>query len=639
VHGDPLAPPSKDPFAAGSVIRADRLQSPGLSAGDVLRTQPGVAVSDTGGYGALSTASVRGATAAQTPVYLAGVRLNDDVGGWADLSLVPLWLLHRVEIYRSNAPLEGDQLGIGGAIFFEPKRPRGPEGSAGEMLGSFGARAVWAHAGAGNEKAAAIVGVRLSEATNDYPYVNTMGTQANMGNWRVEPMTNADAHTLDAWALASARLGREGRADLVVNEVERRQGMPLTLWPSQRARASVSRQLAALTTHLPCGKPGCDVATTTSVLVSQSGYDDPLREQDLDTTHLDVVASRVEEAVLVHWPVVDRLVLLPSLRVAAERLALVPQGSPSLHAERTSGRAALGAEWQVHEIVGLRATGSVECDGTAAEGPSPWAQPGDAPGAPTSLSPCAEAEPAARLGVQIGKKPLVFLVNAGRYARVPTLAEKFGISGVVRGNADLTAEHGLSADAGVRASAPARWGLRDAAIDLFGFVRYVNDLIAYERTSFTYVRPYNVGAARLIGGEIAATVSPWRALRVDLAATLLDPRDVSPGRTTRTDLLPYQARLVVTSRVEAKIPIPTRMLRAVKVAASYFYEAERYADPGGTWIVPAQGSLDLEVELGLLDDHLFLRGRVSNLLDQARTDFVGYPLPGRAGYATLESRW
>src|SRR5262249_17886142 len=112
VRGAVIEAPPREPSVAGSVIREDRLRGPGLEAGAVLRTQPGVAVRETGGYGAPSTASIRGATGAQTPIYLAGVRLNDDVGGTADLSLVPLWLLKQLEIYRSNAPLAGDQLGI-----------------------------------------------------------------------------------------------------------------------------------------------------------------------------------------------------------------------------------------------------------------------------------------------------------------------------------------------------------------------------------------------------------------------------------------------------------------------------------------------------------------------------------------------
>jgi len=190
VQGDAIGVPPKEPSVAGGVVRQERLNSPGLEAGDALRTQPGVAIAETGGYGAPTTASVRGATSAQTPVYLAGVRLNDDVGGAADLSTIPLWFLNRIEIYRSNAPLAGDQLGIGGAIFFEPRRAEGPEASAGAMAGSFGARAAWARAGVGNEKASALVGVRLDGAQNDYSYLNDGGTRFERSNDHTSVFSN-----------------------------------------------------------------------------------------------------------------------------------------------------------------------------------------------------------------------------------------------------------------------------------------------------------------------------------------------------------------------------------------------------------------------------------------------------------------
>jgi iron complex outermembrane receptor protein len=130
----------KDTTIAGSVIGREELSAPGVHVADVLRGQVGVEVTETGGVGAPATASIRGATAAQVPVYLAGVRLNDDVAGTADLSRIPLWLVDRVEIYRGNAPIEADRLGIGGAIFFEPRWPRGREVGAAAMLGSYGAR-------------------------------------------------------------------------------------------------------------------------------------------------------------------------------------------------------------------------------------------------------------------------------------------------------------------------------------------------------------------------------------------------------------------------------------------------------------------------------------------------------------------
>src|SRR6187551_3585763 len=112
VAGHKSTRPAREPTLAATRVDPRELSRPGANAAAVLSRVPGVQVSETGGASDLSTASVRGATSAQTPVYLAGVRLNDDVTGTADLSLVPLWMIQRVEIYRSAAPPEADRMGI-----------------------------------------------------------------------------------------------------------------------------------------------------------------------------------------------------------------------------------------------------------------------------------------------------------------------------------------------------------------------------------------------------------------------------------------------------------------------------------------------------------------------------------------------
>ncbi|HEU4537917.1 MAG TPA: TonB-dependent receptor plug domain-containing protein, partial [Polyangiaceae bacterium] len=297
--GAPLPPP-KDPSLAGSVVREERLRAPGLRVAELLRTQPGVGVAESGGYGALSTATVRGSTAAQTPVYLAGVRLNDDVAGTADLSLVPLWLTRQVEIYRGNAPIQADRLGIGGAIFFEPRRPRGPEAGAGLMAGSFGARSGWGYVGLGGGPAAALVGARFERADNDYSYRDDRGTRFDASDERVARRRNADASTWDVWSLGTVALGGGARADLLVNSTAREQGLPgISLFATERARASLRRTLAAVRVEAPCGPAGrCSLGAVSSVLVARAGYDDPLGEAGLGAARSDVGAERVEQALL-----------------------------------------------------------------------------------------------------------------------------------------------------------------------------------------------------------------------------------------------------------------------------------------------------------------------------------------------------
>ena len=79
-----------DPTPAVYRVTGEVLERPGAQLDDVLERVPGVQTRRRGGAADLASASVRGATSAQTPIYLGGVRLNDDLTGTVDLSTLPL---------------------------------------------------------------------------------------------------------------------------------------------------------------------------------------------------------------------------------------------------------------------------------------------------------------------------------------------------------------------------------------------------------------------------------------------------------------------------------------------------------------------------------------------------------------------
>lgn len=616
------APASRNDGVAVGVVGRERLVAPGLRAADVLRGQPGVAAVDTGGAGALSTASIRGATSAQTPVYLAGVRLNDDVAGTADLSLVPLWLVERAEIYRGDAPTEADRLGIGGAIFFDPLRPRGARVDGGVLAGSFGTRGAFGWAAAGDEDASALVAARFERATNDYAYLDDRGTLYDGSDDVATKRSNADARTVDAWAIGSQALGDEGRADVVVQHVERAQGMPgLALLPTRASRAALARTVVGVRARVPCDAAlRCSLETSTGVVAATSTFDDPLREVGLGTSHLEQRGTRVEQGVAVALSPALGVRLEPSLRVASERLVLAPRDEPDASAARTFSRAALSARAELGRGVVAHAVASAECHGTSSAG----------------ARACDTAAPSGRAGVAWSRGALTLLANLGRYARVPTLGELYGVSGAVRGSVDLVPEHGTTGELGARlGGAPFRGA--DAYAEAFAFATYSDDLVAYRRAALGYVRPYNVGAARVLGVEALARLSPVRPLLLELSATALDPRDTSTGHVGANDVLPYRSRLVVAPRVELRTrAVGAIGLSSLRVDARWVRESSRYADAAGLVVIPAQTTLDTELEARALDDRVAARARVSNWLDAPRYDVVGYPLPGRALYLSIE---
>lgn len=606
----------RDDSVAGSVIQGEALRTPGAEASDLLRRLPGTTVVDTGGIGALSTASLRGATSAQTPVYLAGIRINDDVNGTADLSTIPLGIIDRIEVYRGHAPPQADRLAIGGALFFDPRRLRGAQASL--VLGSFGFRGVRASAstGASGSPWGVTGSIGTQRANNDYAYRDDRGTSFLSSDDRLLRRRNADGRSDDFWGMGYYRPTKQTRIFTLIHGVSREQGVPgLGLFPTHAARASLTRILGAVRGEHRCEGDRCEVDLTTSVLQSEADFEDPLREIALGGASLQSRGGRVEQSAFWRAEVHEQVELHGALDVAVERLAISLDHGREEHATRRFSRAALGSIWNIHPSVELRGLGAVECNGV------------------TGTSLCDLPVGAGRLGALWRIEELELLLNAGRYNRAPTLGEQRGLSATVRGNSSLQAERGVVIDGGLRHSG--RVEGMPVAVELFGFSQWISDLIVYKRSSLGYLRPYNVGQTRTMGVEATLRASPWRWLLAEVSLTGLDPRDVSPDRVGANDLLPFRSRLQAAPSLQLKIS-GYRMLDEAILKLHYIYQSSRYAEASGQVVLPAQGSLDLGLSLFFWQRRIGLRGRAANLLDQVRTDVVGYPLPGRSFFLSME---
>lgn len=615
--------PSRDPSAPGAVLSRDRLEAPMLQAHEALRNQPGVIVTETGGIASPATATIRGASSADTPVYLGGVRLNDEVSGTADLSMIPLWLVQRVEVYRGHAPLEADRYQPGGAIFFEPLAPRKPQAGVGTSVGSWGSNAAYAFAGATHQRLGYLIGVSGTRASNRYPYEHDEGLRLSGGETHRATRENADVSRLDGWALGRYELGGAAYLQLTANVVDRERGVPrLALLPSRRARQRSTRQLVALSARLPINAHAV-LDAQTSVLLGNESYQDPLDELSLHTSALTVSGRRLEQSVAARVELSPHWRIRPSLLVAEDTLQRTPSNALLEHTRRVSGRAALRAETDLSDVWQLHTLLSTECHLTDAD-----------------RSNCAQAYGTGRFGTEIAAGPVRVYASAGRYVRIPTLGELFGVSGTVHGNRDLQAETGLSADLGLRAEARFTSLVRRAYFDAFTFVRDADRLIAYSRTGQGFIRPYNVGRARVMGAEVLTGIALLQFLHLETALTLLDPRDRTPDRHVTNDLLPYRSRLFFGPRIRADWRWYSRdALSSFGAEVSALHQSSRYADRAGLAIIDAQTSVDANAYLGWFDDMLHLRLRIADLFDQERTDLIGYPLPRRSVYFGLDARF
>jgi iron complex outermembrane receptor protein len=470
------------------------------------------------------------------------------------------------------------------------------------------------------------VGVSAEAATNDYSYVNDHGTLFDRSRDTVDRRTNADTSTLDGWGLARVDLGGDAHADLLVNGIRREQGVPsLALLPARAAREETERGLASLDAIVPFGADGEHrLEARTSAIASRTAFRDPLYELFLQTSDLVVTARRLEESLSAYLALSNAFRVRPVATLSYEQLRRDPNDIPLGRAHRAFARGAVTVEAALSRELKLHVLGAAECHDTNS----------------TDGRTCDLFLPSGRIGAELDLPNVTLLANVGRYARVPSLGELYGVSGVVRGNANLAPEKGFTGEVGVRAKIGRQAPLAGLAVDAFAYVRAADDLIAYLRAAQGYVAPYNVGAARVLGAEIALRAPLLSFLRFDVSATLQDPRDTSAGRTTVNDILPFRSRLIVTPALTAGSSFdeawPLRHLGAV---ASFTYQSSRYVDPAGLGVIDEQGSLDVSADAAWLDDHLTTRVRVADILDAQRTDVIGFPLPGRSLYVSAEVTW
>jgi vitamin B12 transporter len=102
---------------------------------DALRNIPGVSVQKSGGYGKLSTMTIRGANSNQVLILVDGVRVSSPTLGQTDLSDISPDLIERVEVIRGGQSTLYGADAIGGVVNIITKKGTGPFSASIQNLG------------------------------------------------------------------------------------------------------------------------------------------------------------------------------------------------------------------------------------------------------------------------------------------------------------------------------------------------------------------------------------------------------------------------------------------------------------------------------------------------------------------------
>lgn len=616
-------PDPAHPGATVTVVDLEARADEHTSVAEVVDEIAGAQVRTQGGLGSWSAVSLRGSSPSQVAVYFDGVPMNRGALGSVDLSHFPAENLERVVVWTGLPPVDRMGAGLGGVIDLCPRRTPGGEVRA--SGGSFGTRGALARAGdrASRRVFYSATGSYLG-AEGDFPYL--------AHNVRFDPTDDEErtrAHDGFDQAAGTIFASRDGdvAARLLADGFYRAHEIAGTLNapPAAAAALDTARTLA----HLRVGRAGL-LEGAGYVAWQRDRWRDPLGEVGLgaqDQAGATWAGGGELRATWVAGP--TALVVVPQVHHEryAQRDDLVAGGAGDLEASRLvvgGGASDAIAFLSGHLVVEPSVRVDRYADALA--------------GGDGRTRVLASPRGGARATIVRG---LDLRGSVGRYHRAPTFVEMFGDRGFVIGNADLAPETGVAGDVGVTWTRAPRWPRVDVAFHRAS----TDDLIVFIQTP-AYVRAENLGKAHLTGADVSVSAEPQRRLRATASYAYLVPTSVAEeGRD-----LPGRARHEAYGRAETG-PWPAGPARAtlfadIEAQGGFFFDtANRLAVPprafagaGVTLGAARAPGFTLTVEAKNLLDH-----RTETIEEGGRErtaavqDYLGYPLPGRAVYATARA--
>ncbi len=618
-----------DPTASGTALDLTRRITTPRSLGDVVRESPGAQVVNTGGMGAFSAVSLRGADREESLVLLDEIPLSTPDGGAFDLSQFPAELFARVNVFRGGAPVWLGSGAIGGVVQLVPQRLEQNVARLALGAGSYG---TWQlHGGtsvllpAGWTSHAQLV-VRGTQG--DFPFYYDGTTPFDRTDDRTLRRANADwQEATGLHDLTVPLLG--GTLHVLALGTQRGGGIPGPgSSPTQDVRRDSSRALLALAYDRETG--GQRFHRRTQVVVSGAYGGERLTDvmgelginkfRATDDHSWRVFARAAHTLSLTSW--------LDTTCVASYALdAYLPVDPLAFPAPRRSLRqtAAPALELALHGKTGavryeLRPSARLEWSATEIDATPDFAD---------------RYEPRQRVlvptvrvgGVVAPRASFAFSASYATGKRVPTILELFGDRGLLLPAFDLTPVRSQTVDGG--ASWRGRfWNVRGSA-ELRGFYQERRGAIALASTSQRTVRYENLSRVEQWGLESGLSGTIGEHVALAGAFTWLETETATGKR------LAFRPRFVSYVRPEARWRFERGWVSGASLSAEAARRSFVFTDPANTTYVDACLKVALGAALSLFAERVRLSARMDDVADARCTDLLGYPLPGRSLFFSL----
>ena len=618
--------PLLDETSAATVLIPEEAKQEALTLPQLLEQSAGLHVKRYGKLDDFSQLSLRGSSAGQVQIYLDDIPLMTAQGSIADLSIVPLSAIDRVEVYRGGSPGSIPESTVGGVVVLNTKvKSDKRESNVYGSVGSFETVKARLNHTQSWGKFSTVLAYEYARSKGDFLYKNDNGTRFNQDDDRVVRRQNNDFALNSLFTKFIVELPLKSTLSFTNVFFEKDEGVPgLGSRESINARLKTWRNV----TWVALEKEELFIKNLDGHLdlffdYWNNQFNDPFGEIGLaaqesnDNTYRFGENLRFGLDIGTHQSFTLFVAHRSEYYCPYDRLAN-PQSGPK--SDRQSINAGLEEEIRLFKDK-LILVPSVRVENLFNHGQLPRRS---------------DHQLSAKLGVSIRMMDeFYWKANVYRGFRNPTFAELFGDMGSLQGNSDLRPEKAINFDAGLYYDFPQSSWFDGGHIEATYYRHDVNNLIQYVQTSIFTAKAMNLNKALLQGMEAQAYAKFMKRFKLAASYTYQRAKDISSNPDTHGKYLPGRPKHELYALASWKER--WRPWFSTSLYCDLRYMSENYLDTQNLLMVTNRTLLGSGIAVTFID-RLTASFSVQNILNDMISDLIGYPLPGRSYWGSLEVR-
>ena len=594
---------------------------------EIIEKEAGVQVRQSGGLGAFSSVSLRGASSEQVMVFMDGILLNDASGGGVDLSNIALGDVAAIEIYRGATPINFGSSSIGGAVNIRTLRAeKGLKVNASAGYGSFNSQKANVFANHKPGRFDYLVSVDYLASDNDFEFTNDRGTDWNPDDDIEEKRNNAQVEQGNVLAKAGFDFSKDLRLDLMNQTFIKEQGIPNWInSPLNRTTLDTLRNISTLRlTADNLTNAGINTGTQLSYTFKEEEYDDQGGHIGLGKQSTTYTTGRVNLDLFAQW-LGERQDLIGTVNLLHEDYEAENHLQNTNPGESHRDTLSLGLQDSFfffgQTLIVTPAARYTWNDDELASGASAFGDSGDDRSRSDDyLTP--------QIGVLYGPFSWLKLKsNLAKYVRQPSFFELFGDRGLFTGNSELKAEKGVNFDVGAQCDweIADRW-LQRLRLGAAYFRTDAEDLITRTYDARGIGKSVNISGALIQGIEVEGSIEFLHHFRAVGKLTYQDPENQSEIEAFDGKRLSGRFETAILGRLEA-------FYAGFRIYGELTGESGIYYDTANLRPAPDKEEINAGISYTAGPWRFQVEGK--NLADKQYEDFNGFPLPGRSFFASI----